>query len=318
MANESKSATLRTSRAYDVVIIGGGPAGLSAALALGRARKHVLLCDSGSRRNAHAVHVHNFVTQDGVTPEEFRRVAREQLSHYPNVIIEDVRVDGVTGAKGAFHVVTTTRTVETRRILLCTGMIDEMLPLDGFRELWGHAVVQCPYCHGWESRDRPWGYLARPEHASHLQMFALQLRGWTNNVCVFTHGEFEVPAAAQHQLTAAGVRIEAGRISRLVARAEHLEAIELSNGTRVACELLFAHPPQHQVDVVRALAVTLDSDGFVQVDPMSRETSVPGVFAAGDLTTRMQAAIAAAASGMQAAAMINVELTMELAASGAL
>jgi thioredoxin reductase len=318
MANESKGATLKTSRAYDVVIIGGGPAGLSAALALGRARKHVLLCDSGPRRNARAVHVHNFVTQDGVTPEEFRRVAREQLSHYPNVVIEDVLVHGVTGAKGAFHVVTTTRTVETRRILLCTGMIDEMLPLDGFRELWGHAVVQCPYCHGWEARDRPWGYLARPEHASHLQMFALQLRGWTNNVCVFTHGEFEVPAAAQHQLTAAGVHIEAGRISRLVARAEHLEAIELANGTRVACELLFAHPPQHQVDVVRALAVTLDSDGFVQVDPMSRETSVPGVFAAGDLTTRMQAAIAAAASGMQAAAMINVELTMELAASGAL
>jgi thioredoxin reductase len=318
MANESKGATLKTSRAYDVVIIGGGPAGLSAALALGRARKHVLLCDSGPRRNARAVHVHNFVTQDGVTPEEFRRVAREQLSHYPNVVIEDVLVHGVTGAKGAFHVVTTTRTVETRRILLCTGMIDEMLPLDGFRELWGHAVVQCPYCHGWEARDRPWGYLARPEHASHLQMFALQLRGWTNNVCVFTHGEFEVPAAAQHQLTAAGVHIEAGRISRLVARAEHLEAIELANGTRVACELLFAHPPQHQVDVVRALAVTLDSDGFVQVDSMSRETSVPGVFAAGDLTTRMQAAIAAAASGMQAAAMINVELTMELAASGAL
>jgi thioredoxin reductase len=301
---------------YDVVIIGGGPAGLSAALALGRARKHVLLCDSGTRRNARAVHMHNFVSRDGVTPDEFRRVAREQLSQYPNVVVQDVLVGGVTGARGAFQLAAGANAVEARRILLCTGMIDEMLPLDGFRELWGHAVVQCPYCHGWESRDRPWGYLARAEDASHLSMFAVQLRGWTNDVCVFTSGEFEVPTAVREQLVAAGLRIETARIGRLVAHERRLEAIELSNGTRVACELLFAHPPQAQVELVRRLGVALDGEGFVQVDPMRRETSVPGVFAAGDLTTRMQAAIAAAASGMQAAAMINVELTMELASGG--
>jgi thioredoxin reductase len=300
---------------YDVVIIGGGPAGLSAALALGRARKRVLLCDSGPRRNAAAVHVHNFVTRDGVTPDEFRRLAREQLRQYPSVVVQDVPVGSVHGARDAFHVAAGTDTVGARRVLLCTGMIDEMLPLGGFRELWGHAIVQCPYCHGWESRDRPWGYLARAEHASHLQMFAVQLRGWTNDVCVFTNGDFELPTAVHGQLVAAGIRIETARIGRLVAHEHHLEAIELSNGTRVACELLFAHPPQHQVDMVRALGVALDGEGFVQVDPMSRQTSVPGVFAAGDLTTRMQAAIAAAASGMQAAAMINVELMIS-AASG--
>lgn len=301
---------------YDVVIIGGGPAGLSAALALGRARKHVLLCDSGTRRNARAAHMHNFVSRDGVTPDEFRRVAREQLSQYPNVVVQDVLVGGVTGARGAFQLAAGANTVEARRILLCTGMIDELLPLDGFRELWGHAVVQCPYCHGWESRDRPWGYLARAEHASHLSMFAVQLRGWTADVCVFTSGEFEVPTAVREQLVAAGVRIETTRIARLVAHEHGLERVELSDGRRVACELLFAHPPQAQVEIVRRLGVALDGEGFVQVDPMRRETSVPGVFAAGDLTTRMQAAIAAAASGMQAAAMINVELTMELASGG--
>ena len=303
---------------YDVAIIGGGPAGLSAALALGRARKRVLVCDSGPRRNARAVHLHNFVTRDGATPDEFRRVAREQLSDYPRVVVEDVRVDGVTGTKGAFRVTAGAATVEARRLLLCTGMVDEMLPLEGFRELWGHAVVQCPYCHGWEAQDRPWGYLARAEHASHLPLFAAQLRGWTSEVYLFTNGAFEVPAPARDQLAAAGVRIETAPIKRLVAHEQRLEAVELSDGRRVGCELLFAHPPQHQVDVVRALGVALDGEGFVQVDAMSRETSVPGVFAAGDLTSRMQAAIAAAASGMQAAAMINVELTLELAASGAL
>jgi thioredoxin reductase len=301
---------------YDVVIIGGGPAGLSAALALGRARKRVLLCDSGPRRNARAVHMHNFVTRDGVAPDEFRRVAREQLSHYSNVVLQDVGVDGITGAKGSFRVATGEKMVETRRILLCTGMIDEMLPLEGFRELWGHAVVQCPYCHGWESRDRPWGYLARAEHASHLAMFAVQLRGWTNDVCVFTNGEFDIPSATREQLVAAGLRVETTRIARLVADEHQLKGAELSDGRRIACDLLFAHPPQHQVELVRRLGVALDGEGFVQVDPMKRETSVPGVFAAGDLTTRMQAAVAAAASGMQAAALINVELTMELAVSG--
>lgn len=109
---------------------------------------------------------------------------------------------------------------------------------------------------------------------------------------------------------AGGLRVETAPIARLVARDAQLEAIELADGTRVPCELLFAHPPQSQVPLVHALGLALDDDGFVRVDPMRRETSIPGVFAAGDSTTRMQAAIAAAASGMQAAAMINVELTL--------
>jgi thioredoxin reductase len=298
---------------FDVVIVGGGPAGLSAALALGRARRRVLLFDAGPRRNARAVHMHNFVTRDGATPDEFRRAAREQIAAYSNVIVREVHVDGVSGARGAFEVAAAADTVEARRILLCTGMIDELLPLEGFRELWGRCVVQCPYCHGWEARDRPWGFLARPEHAAHLPMFALQLRSWTDEVCVFTDGAFELPSTVRDLLAAAGLRVETAPIRRLIARDGNLDAIELSDGTRVACALLFAHPPQRQVELVRALSIGLDADGFVQLDPMSRQTTVPGVYAAGDLTTRMQAAIAASASGMQTAAMINVELSMELA-----
>lgn len=303
---------------FDVVIIGGGPAGLSAALALGRARKRVLLCDAGPRRNALAAHVHNFVTRDGVTPDDFRRAGREQLGTYPSVVVRDASVERVTGAKGAFRVVAGDETVEARRVLLCTGMIDELLPIEGFDELWGSAIVQCPYCHGWEARDRPWGYLARPEHASHFLTFALQLRGWTSELTVLTNGALDVPADARHQLRTAGVRLVTTPIARLVSRARRLEAIELSGGACVECEILFAHPPQRQVALVSALGVALDGDGFVEVDPASRETSIAGVFAAGDLTTRMQAAVAAAASGMQAGAAINLELTVELASSGAL
>ncbi|MFN7130727.1 MAG: NAD(P)/FAD-dependent oxidoreductase [Myxococcales bacterium] len=304
--------------AYDVLIVGGGPAGLSAALALGRARKRVLLSDSGPRRNAAAARLHNFVTRDGTPPAEFRQIARDQLAHYPNVRVVDVRVDSVAGERGAFEVALATETVRARRILLCTGMVDELLPIEGFAELWGHAIFQCPYCHGWESQDRRWGYLTRAAHAGHLLPFAIQARSWSADVTVFTAGAFEVGADARRQLEGAGVRLETAAIARLVRRAQRLEAVELTDGTRVPCEVLFAHPPQRQVPLVRDLGLALDEEGYVAVDPLRRETSVPGIYASGDLTTRLQGAIFAASSGTHAAAMINVELSMELASTGAL
>lgn len=303
---------------YDVLIVGGGPAGLSAALALGRARKTVLLCDSGPRRNAAAEHIHNFVTRDGTPPDEFRRIAREQLGLYPNVRTEDVRIESISGERGAFQVVLASGAVTARRILLCTGMVDEMLPIDGFRELWGRGIFQCPYCHGWEVQDRPWGYLPRPNDLGHVLPFALQARGWTRDLVVFTNGAFELDAEARSKLEQASIRIETAPVVRLVAQGERLRAVELSSGTRVPCEALFAHPPQRQVALVEALGIAVADDGFVQVDPMWRETSIPGIYASGDLTTRMQGALLAAASGTQTAAMLNVELSMDLASSGTL
>ncbi len=296
---------------YDVIIVGGGPGGLAAALTLGRARKRVLLCDAGPRRNAAAVQVHNFVTRDGTPPDVFRQVGREQLAAYPNVEVRDVQVASITGTRGAFHITLASGSVEAltaRRVLLCTGMIDEMLPIDGFGELWGHAIFQCPYCHGWEVQDRAWGYLVR--ETSMLLPFALNLRGWTQDLVVFTQG-VDVPAATHDALQAAGIRVETAPVARLVGEAQRLEAVELADGTRVPREVLFVHPPQRQVELVRGLGVAFDAEGYVQVDAMRRETSVAGIYAAGDLTTRGQAAIFAASTAVQAASMINVELAME-------
>jgi thioredoxin reductase len=176
-------------------------------------------------------------------------------------------------------------------------------------------VFQCPYCHGWEARERRWGYYAPDATTPHVGPFVMQLRGWSAEVTLFTD---TLGDEMRSQLLAAKIRIEGAAVTRLVGTGHQLEAVELAGGRRVPCEALLMHPPQKQVELVRALGVVLDDEGFVKTDPMTRETSIPGIYAAGDLTTRAQAAVLAAAAGMQAAAVINAELTSDMVASGAL
>ena len=295
---------------YDTVIVGGGPAGLAAALALGRARKRVLLCDAGPPRNKAAEHVYNFLTRDATPPAELRRLGREQLKTYPNVEVQDAHVASITGDKGAFQVELGAGSVESRRVLLCTGMRDQMLPIEGFKELWGRSIFQCPYCHGWETQDRKWGYLVHPKSASHLLPFALQARGWTSDLTVFTAGAFEVDPESRDRLSRAGISICTAPIARLVDDAGHLSAVELADGRAVPCHVIYTHPPQSQVELVRALDVDLDDNALVTTTMMG-ETSTRGIYAAGDLCTQGQAAIMGAAAGTRTAAAINVDLAME-------
>ena len=298
---------------YDAIIVGGGPGGLQAALTLGRARKRVLLCDAGPRRNAAAIEIHNFVTRDGTPPDDFRRTARAQLAAYPSVEVIDASVESISGTRGAFHVRLPSRSVEARRVVLATGMVDTRLPIEGFDALWGRSIFQCPYCHGWEERDRRWGYLALPSMAAHVAPFAMMLRGWSSDITVFTNAAVELASEVIASLRDARIRVETAPIARLVGAPDALTAIELSTGASVPCDVLFAQPPQRQVELVRSLGLELDDEGYVKVDPMRRETSIPGIYASGDLTTRGQAAILAAASGMQAAAALNVELSVDAA-----
>ena len=299
---------------YDALIVGGGPAGLAAALTLGRARKRVLLCDAGPRRNAAAVHVQNFVTRDGIPPAEFRRIAREQLHAYPGVEIRDVAVETIGGERNAFDVRIGPDTVCVRRVLLCTGLVDEMPAIDGFRELWGRSIFACPYCHGWEVQGRRFGMLASEPD---MVTFAMFLRGWSSDVTLFTNGALAVPGDVRTSLAAAGVPIDERTIARLRAAGGHLESIEFADGTSRKIDVLFAHPKQRQVPLVQTLNLPLDDKGFVRVND-TRESLVPGVYVAGDLMTPAQSAVLAAASGMFAAASLNRELTLELATAGQL
>ena len=166
-------------------------------------------------------------------------------------------------------------------------------------------------------QDQRWSYLASAAHADKFAPFAMKLRGWTRDVVVFTGG-FAIPAEARALLESAGIRLETAPVSRLVAKGNHLAAMELSNGSRVERDVLFFHPEQRQVPLVGATRVELDEDGYVRVDPMKSETSVPGIYAAGDLTTRMQSAVFAAAAGTRAATMINLDLALDLGPKGLL
>lgn len=301
-----------TEQAFDVLIAGGGPAGLSAALTFGRARKRVLLCDAGPRRNAAATHIHTFVTRDGTPPDEFRRVAREQLRAYPSVAVRDTPVTTIAGQKGAFEIAVGDDRVSARRVLLCTGMVDILPDIDGLRELWGGSVFQCPYCHGWEVQDRRFAYLSFDLDSVE---FALFLRGWSPDMMLFTDGRFDLPADQRQRLAQAGIPVEERRIVRLARAGARLERIEVAGGAAIPRDVLFMHPPQRLVRVVDGLGLELDPHGFVRIDDVTLETSVPGIHAAGDLVTRAQAALLGAAAGMRAATTINYALTMEMAVS---
>lgn len=299
------------SEMMDVVIVGGGPGGLSAALALGRACKRVLLCDAGPRRNQAATQMFNFVSRDGVEPEAFRRASREQIARYPNVQLRDVGVRSIGGSKGDFAVTLDDEAgsvVRARRIILCVGMIDEVPAIEGAAERWGRSIFQCPYCHGWEHRDRPWAYLALSLDKLDFSSF---LRGWSPSVVALTQGAFEVTDERIAALAARGVTVDPRPIVRLEGEGGALARIVVEGGAHEV-EALFVHPPQRHVPLVTALGLELE-DGFVRVDPMRRETSIAGIYAAGDLQPMVQGgqgAIFAASAALRAAAMLNHELTL--------
>ncbi|HWO10380.1 MAG TPA: NAD(P)/FAD-dependent oxidoreductase [Polyangiaceae bacterium] len=300
---------------YDVAIVGGGPAGLSAALALGRARQRVLLFDSGPRRNAAAVHLHNFVTRDGTQPTEFRRIGREQLAPYANVTVRDALVDDISGERDAFTVQAGDGAALARRVLLCTGMIDDLPALEGYREFWGTSIFQCPYCHGWEVQDQRFAFLTP---SLEMLEFASFLRNWSARVVALTDARFAVPSDVLSRLESARVRVDPRPLARLVGEAGRLQRIEFESGPPEPLDVLFARPPQRQVPLVTRLGLALDPAGFVQVDPIQRETSQPGIYAGGDLTTPMQGAILAAASAVHAATMLAHGLTAERVRRGEL
>jgi thioredoxin reductase len=284
---------------YEVAIVGGGAAGLSAALVLGRARRRVIVIDAGRPRNAPASNMHGFLSRDGTPPGELLDLARAEVLHYGVELVSDRVVDALHGFTLRLL---SGRVVEARHVLLATGASD-VLPvgIEGAWERWGRDFLHCPYCHGWEVRDRPVGVLASVEHA-HL------LRQWTDDVILFTHTA-TVTDAERATLQARHIAIVDGTVERLVVHDDRLRAVQLAGGRTVAREALFIRPAlrANLDNPAVLLGCDLRDDGLVHTDPDGR-TSVPGVWAAGNATNPRAQVITAAGEGSAAAIAINTEL----------
>jgi thioredoxin reductase len=301
---------------YDAVVVGAGCAGLSAALVLGRSRRRVLVLDGGEPRNAPSSGVHYFLTRDGTSPEELLRIGREQLKPYPGVEVRTTGATGATGSDGDFGVTLEDgTTVGARKILLATGVQDDLPEKPGFRELWGRGVYHCPYCHGWEMRDRPLAVLNPGEGAAER---AALIRNWSRDLILLTDGLPVLNDGTREKLDALGVPINETPISRLEGdrAAGVLHRVVFEDGSEVSREGLFYTPPQRQrSDLAEALGCEFEAKDplptLVKNDPTTKETTVPGVYVAGDAGTMIQAAIVAAAAGAVAAAFINLSLVTE-------
>jgi thioredoxin reductase len=289
----------------ELVIVGGGPAGLSAALVAGRARRHALLVDGGLPRNAVAREMHTFVTRDGIAPQDFRRAAHEELSPYATVRRLDGSVASISGEIGAFTVgLQDGTTLAARRILLALGLVDTLPAIAGVREHWGRGVHACVYCDGFEHRDTVWGVLAENER---MCDYALFLKNWASQVVVFSNGSTP-PGEKRSSLQAAGIEIVPERIARIQGGSAHsLQSVELEGGRQVAVETFWVRPAQSQTPLVQSLKLEL-ADNFIRINERN-ETSRPGIHAAGDCAGGpVQQAILAAAHGTRAAFLIVQDL----------
>lgn len=290
---------------FDVVVVGGGAAGLNAALVLGRARRRVAVVDGGAPRNAPAAHMQGFLSRDGMPPGELLAVGRAEVAGYGVEVIEDqvVRID-----HGFFVRLAGGRLLRARRVLVATGVRDVLPQVPGVRERWGRDVLHCPYCHGWEVRDQPFGVLGSQPGAVHQ---TLLVRQWSDDVVHFTDGQ-ELTSSEHEQLEARGIRVVTGDVARLVIEEDRLTGVELADGRVVARTALFVRPVPAPADdaLLARLGCDVDADGCAVVDAGGR-TSVFGVWAAGNVVNPFLSVIASAGAGAMAAAALNADLVEE-------
>jgi thioredoxin reductase len=294
---------------YDVMVIGGGAAGLSAALVLSRARRSVLVVDAGQPRNAPAAHMHGYLSRDGLPPAELLAIGRSEVSGYGGEIVEGTVSNLVPDGRIGFWVLFADgRRISARRLLVTTGLRDELPDIPGLRERWAIDVLHCPYCHGYEVRDRQLGVLGGSAGAVR---YAQIVRQWTHDLVYFTPPGL-LTAAERNQLLARAIGVVEGTIEGLVIDdADHLRGVQMQDGCVIPRDALFV-PPRFVPNgsLLFDLAAHLDADGWVRTDPTGR-TSVAGVWAAGNVVDPRAQVITAAGAGSTAAIALNADLVEE-------
>ncbi|WP_239616539.1 NAD(P)/FAD-dependent oxidoreductase [Cohnella mopanensis] len=293
----------------DVGIIGGGPAGMNAALVLGRARKSVIVIDEGRPRNRVTKETHGFLTRDGVSPGEFRRVAREQIDAYPSVRFEEDTAVSVSGTDGDFLIATAQGTTyRCRKLLFAVGKRDLPLDIHGLDDVYGKSAFVCPYCDGWELRDQMLVLIAKGARAVHM---AMMLSGWTDKYIICTDGPDDMTDEQREELKQHHIPLYDTRIQTIESSDGMVKRVLLEDGTQLSCAGIFFAPKLVAgSELPEAIGCKVTEAGSVVVDLFGK-TNVPGIYSAGDAATEFNQAITAASMGSLAAVGINTELLTE-------
>jgi thioredoxin reductase len=301
---------------YDVVVVGGGAAGLSGALTLARARRSVLVVDAGEPRNAPAAGVHNLLGREGTPPGELYADGRAEVAGYGGEVVTGTAVSARAGEGGFLVELADGRSVRARRLLVTTGLTDVLPDVPGLAERWGRDVLHCPYCHGWEVRDAAVGVLSTGPLAVHQ---ALLWRQWTADVTLFAHTGPEPTAEEREQLAARGIAVVDGEVAGVETTGDRLSGVRLADGTVVArAALAVATQMTARSGVLESLGLEPVEQRMgeyvvgtaVPADPMGA-TAVPGVWVAGNVADVSAQVVVAAAAGMRAGAMVNMDLVAE-------
>jgi thioredoxin reductase len=291
---------------YDVVVIGGGPAGLSGAVALGRALRKVLVIDSGTPRNAPADGIHNYLTRDGIAPGEYASIGRSEVARFGGEIV-DGEVTEVSGAAPSFRVTLADGSVvSARRLLVTTGLTDVLPEIPGLAERWGKTVLHCPYCHGYEVRGERIGIIATTPMAMHGSLLWGQ---WTTDVTLFLNDSFTPDEEQTRQLAARKVTVVAGAVT-----AVDDDGVHLAGGSVVPRDYLVVQTRlEARAEMLASIGLKtaehpMGVGTHVPVEDPTGRTSVPGVWVAGNVTEPMAQVITSAGAGLMAGAMINADL----------
>ena len=290
----------------DVIIVGAGPAGMSAALVLARACRTVIMFDHGHPRNAATRHMHGFLSREGIDPAEFRRITREDLKKYDTVRLEHAEVSECHCMEGGFEItLVDRRKFRARKLLIATGVVDNVPDVPGIRELYGQSVFHCPFCDGWELRGQPIAVYGRGRRGHGLSM---EILGWTHDLVLCTDGPSDLDDAHRVELGRNGILIREDRIVRLEGTDGLLDRIVFTDGEPLARRAMFFTTGQHEASpLARMIGCEFNEKGTVKTG-RHETTNVPGLFVAGDASRDVQWVIVAAAEGAEAAFAITQDL----------
>ncbi len=296
-------------RSFDAVVVGAGPAGLSAALSIARACRRVLLVDDGHARNAPAAQAWGFVTRDGTPPEDIRALGREELARY-DVTLVDAPVEAAAhDSAGGFCLSLLDRdglSVHTRALVLATGIMDILPPVPGLAEAWGCGVAHCPYCHGWDLRGRPTAFYGRGDDAFNMGRF---LTLWSDDMTVVTDGPSELTAEQRAELDGRGVAVDERPVGRIEQTDGQVSAVVFEDGDRLCVGAVYVKPDvRPRSTLPETLGARLMPNRIAVTDDVGRVEGVPGLYLAGDVTERQHQVVLAAASGTRAAFALNHDL----------